>query len=100
MNALMSGRPGQGGSSGSMGQLLSGLTHSGGSGGSSGGIGGKIVGQLASNLFHPGGRPQQPQNYYGAQPPGAQNSGGLAGSVMGLFGGSHNNNQVCQESHI
>lgn len=61
-------------------------------------MGGKLVGQLASNLFASGNRPHQQQNYYGGQSASQQNSGGLAGAVMGgvanMFGGSHAGNQV------
>lgn len=108
MNALLGGNKqssSHGGSSNNLGglanQVFSGLTHnSSGShgassnhGSSSGGLGGKLVGQLAQNLFSSGNKPQaQPQTYHGGQQTTSQqNSGGLAGSMMGgvahMFGG-------------
>lgn len=69
------------------------------SSGGSGGLGGKLVGQLASNLFSSSNnKPAQPQNYHGASSSNPQNTGGLAGSVFGgvanMFGGNHAQNQV------
>lgn len=110
MNALLGGKQTSNGHSNSnnlgglAGQVLSGLTHSNNSGShgsthgssNSGGLGGKIVGQLASNLFSSGNsNSKPPQNYHGGQSAQPQNTGGLAGSVMGgvahMFGGqSHN----------
>lgn len=110
MNALLGGGKqsgsGHGGSSNNLGglasQVFSGLA-SGGSGshsasgghGSSGGGGltGKLASQLAANIFSSGNKPQStPQSYHsGQQTTQHQNSGGLAGSVMGgvahMFGG-------------
>lgn len=112
MNALLGGK--QGGSSGGhnsnsspfgglANQVISGLTHSNGGGhgqqqqhhgssAASSGLGGKLVGQLTSNLFSSGNKPAQPQNYHSGQASQApHNSGGLAGSMMGsvahMFGG-------------
>lgn len=108
MNALLGGNKQSGNhssSSNNLGglasQVFSGLTHSGSGsqgtsashGSSSGGLGGKLVGQLAQNLFSSGNKPQaQSQNYHsGQQTAQQQNSGGLAGSMMGgvahMFGG-------------
>lgn len=116
MNALLGGK--QSGNShgnsnnfsGLASQVLGGLTQSGGSGNhassssgghnGSSGLGGKLVGQLASNLFSSGSKPQQssPQNYHGGQTAQPSNSGGLAGSIMGsaahLFGGQ-SHSSVC-----
>lgn len=104
MNALLSGKSNNSHGAGSnnlgglAGQVLSGLSHSnsgsnhGSSGhqGGSSGLGGKLVGQLASNLFSSGNKPQQ-TNYHGGQAAQHQNTGGVAGSVMGgvasMFGG-------------
>lgn len=97
---------GSGGIGGIAGQLIGGLGGSHGSshGSSSGGHGGGtpgLVGQLASNLFSSGNKPQQaqPQNYHGGQSHQPQHSSGLAGSVMGgvasVFGGTHGNQGVC-----
>ncbi|KAK5997999.1 hypothetical protein PT974_00368 [Cladobotryum mycophilum] len=112
MNALLGGKSSGHGSSGGSnplgslaGQFLGGGggggSHS--SGGSSGGknsISGKLVGQLASNLFSPSNsKPQQSQNYHGGQSSGASHSaqGGLAGAVMGgvasMFGGKQQGSQ-------
>ncbi|PWI73817.1 signaling related protein [Purpureocillium lilacinum] len=110
MNALLGGKGSGGGGGGSHGgnplgslanQFLGGGSH----GGSSGGGGknnaaGKLVGQLASNLFSPSSKPEQPQNYHGGQNTGhGQHQGGLAGAVFGgvahMFGGkeSHGSGQ-------
>lgn len=108
MNALLGGgkQSGSGhGSSNQFGglatQVLNGFTHnnsgnhggSGNHGASSGGsgLGGKLVSQLASGLFSSSNKPT-PQNYHsGEQATQHQNSGGLAGSMMGgvasLLGG-------------
>lgn len=112
MNALLGGKQGGSGSGhnsnsspfgGLANQVISGLTHSNtgghgqqqqhhGSSSASGGLGGKIVGQLTSNLFSSGNKPAQPQNYHSGQASqSSHNSGGLAGSMMGgvahMFGG-------------
>ncbi|RYC60733.1 hypothetical protein CHU98_g5494 [Xylaria longipes] len=97
-NALLSqftggnGKPHSGGGHGSgglgslAGQLIGSLGNSHGSshgtsGSHSGGGGSSnLVGQLASNLFSSGQKPEQPQNYHGGQ---SHSSGGLAGQVMG-----------------
>ena len=118
MNALLGGKQGGSGSGhnsnsspfgGLANQVISGLTHSNGgghaqqqhhgsSGAAGGGLGGKLVGQLTSNLFSSGNKPQQPQSYHGGQPQGPHHSGGLAGSVMGgvahVFGGQ-SGSSVC-----
>lgn len=112
MNALLGGKQGGSGSGhnsnsspfgGLANQVISGLTNSNsgghgqqqqhhGSSGAAGGLGGKIVGQLTSNLFSSGNKPAQPQNYHSGQSAqSSHNSGGLAGSMMGsvahMFGG-------------
>lgn len=111
MNALLGGKSGGSGSGhnsnsspfgGLANQVLSGLTQSNGGGhgqqqhhgssGASSGLGGKIVGQLTSNLFSSGGKPSQPQNYHSGQASqSSHSSGGMAGSMMGsvahMFGG-------------
>lgn len=111
MNALLGGKQGGSGHNSSSSpfgglanQVISGLTHSNGgghaqqqqhhgsSGAAGGGLGGKIVGQLTSNLFSSGNKPSQPQNYHSGQAAQSpHNSGGLAGSMMGsvahMFGG-------------
>lgn len=107
MNALLGGKQSGSGHNNSnnfgglANSVLSGLTHnsngnhgsSGGNSSGSGGIGGKLVGQLASNLFSSGNKPQQQQqqNYHGGQAAQTSNSGGLAGALMGqaahMFGG-------------
>lgn len=112
MNALLGGKQSGGshGNSNNFGGLatsvLSGLSHnsngnhgsSGGHGGGSSGLGGKIVGQLASNLFSSGSKPQQQNNYHGGQTAQTSNSGGLAGALMGqaahMFGGQ-SHSTVC-----
>ncbi len=77
-----------------LGQIIGGLTHSGGGHGShggGGGLGGKLVGELASNMFSSGNKPPQSQSYHGGPSANPQHAGGLAGSVMGgvahMFGG-------------
>lgn len=91
---------GSGGLGNIAGQLIGSLgnSHGGSHGGSSGshsagGGSSSLVGQLASNLFSSGQKPEQPQTYHGGQ---AHSSGGLAGQVMGgvagMFGG-HNGKQ-------
>lgn len=115
MNALLGGK--QSGSNGKhtgssnnfgglASQVLSGLTHSGasssnassGAHNASGGLGGKIVGQLASNFFSSGSNGKPVQNYHSGQTAQQQSSGGLAGSMMGgvahMFGGQ-SHNSVC-----
>lgn len=111
MNALLGGKQGGSGHNSSSSpfgglanQVISGLTHSNGgghtqqqqhhgsSGAAGGGLGGKLVGQLTSNLFSSGNKPSQPQNYHSGQAAQSpHNSGGLAGSMMGsvahMFGG-------------
>jgi hypothetical protein len=113
MNMLMGGKGsgGHGSSGGSGGgnplgglaaQFLGGGSHGSSGGGSGGGkdsIAGKLVGQLASNLFSPssGGKPSQSQNYHGGSSgsgqhqQGGHQQGGLAGVVGGglasIFGG-------------
>ncbi|KAI1767026.1 hypothetical protein GGR53DRAFT_160745 [Hypoxylon sp. FL1150] len=95
---------GSSGIGGIAGQLIGGLGgshsssgHGSSSGGHSGGASSNLVGQLASNLFSSGSKPQQaqPQNYHGGQSSQPQHSGGLANSMMGgvasMFGGSHGN---------
>lgn len=117
MNALLGGNKQSGnhnGSSNNLGglasQVFSGLTHS--SSGSHGtsanhsssggsGLGGKLVGQLAQNLFSSGNKPQaQSTNYHSGQQTTTQNSGGLAGSMMGgvahMFGGQ-SHSSVCPQ---
>lgn len=103
MNMLMGGKgSGHGGSGGSGGgnplgglaaQFLGGGSHGGGSGGQGGSgggkdsIAGKLVGQLASNLFSPSGsKPSQSQGYHGASSggSGSHQSGGLAGVMGGV----------------
>jgi len=73
-------------------------SHSSSGQSSSSGLGGKLVGQLASNLFHSSNKPQAPQNYHGGATTQPQNTGGFAGSVMGgvahMFGGS-SSSSVC-----
>ncbi len=123
MNALLGGgKQGSGGHGGSnplgnlAGQFLGGGSHGGGSGGGkqSSGLGGKLVGQLASNLFSPSNKPAAPQNYHGGQTSGGghsqpHNQGGIAGAVFGgvaeLFGGGKpgqghggQGNNVCASS--
>ncbi len=75
-------------------QIIGGLTHSGGGHGShggGGGLGGKLVEELASNMFSSGNKPPQSQSYHGGPSANPQHAGGLAGSVMGgvahMFGG-------------
>ncbi|KAI1492861.1 hypothetical protein F5X96DRAFT_667378 [Biscogniauxia mediterranea] len=101
---------GHGGSSSSggfgnlAGQLIGGLggSHGSSSGGSSGahgtqsggGMPGKLVGQLASNLFSSGNKPPSSGSYHSGQTSQpSHHGGGLAGSVMGgvanIFGGGH-----------
>ncbi|KAJ6786567.1 hypothetical protein PWT90_11018 [Aphanocladium album] len=99
MNALMGGKQGSGGGgsgNSALGSLANQFLGGGGSGGggkSSSGIGGKLVGQLASNLFSPSEKPEAPSNYHGGQNHNAPShgQGGLAGAVMGgvasMFGG-------------
>lgn len=94
MNALLGGKQGGGGgSSNPLGSLASQFLGGGSSGGgkASSGIGGKLVGQLTSNLFSPSQKPEAPQNYHGGQNQHAPAQGGLAGAVMGgvasMFGG-------------
>lgn len=109
MNALLGGKQGGSGHNSSSSpfgglanQVLSGLTNSNGGGhgqqqhhgssGASSGLGGKIVGQLTSNLFSSGNKPSQPQNYHSGQAAqSSHSSGGLAGTMMGgvahMFGG-------------
>lgn len=109
MNALLGGKQGGGGSGGGgMGnlgnlanQFLGGGSSGGGGGKTSSGLGGKLVGQLASNLFSPSEKPPAPSNYHGGQNSNAAShqQGGLAGAVMGgvasMFGGQHSSgNQV------
>jgi hypothetical protein len=72
-----------------MNMLLHGGKTSNGFGGGQGSnslqsIGGKLVGQLASNLFSSNSnRPPQQQNYYGGPPPPQQQQySGLGGAVM------------------
>lgn len=88
--------------------VLSGLTQnsngnhgsSGGHNSGSGGLSGKLVGQLASNLFSSGSKPQS-QNYHGGQNAQTSSSGGLAGTLMGqaahMFGGQ-SHSTVCWDS--
>lgn len=116
MNALLGGNKQSGNHgtssnnlSGLANQVFSGLTHSGsGSHGTSashgsssgGGLGGKLVGQLAQNLFSSGSKPQgQAQNYHSGQQTTQPNSGGLAGSMMGgvahMFGGQSHSSVRC-----
>ncbi|PQK16447.1 hypothetical protein BB8028_0006g07670 [Beauveria bassiana] len=97
MNALLGGKQGgsSGGGSSSLGNLANQFLGGGGGGGgkTSSGIGGKLVGQLASNLFSPSDKPEAPSNYHGGQTQNASghHQGGLAGAVMGgvasMFGG-------------
>ncbi|KAI1368909.1 hypothetical protein F5Y08DRAFT_206861 [Xylaria arbuscula] len=86
---------GSGGLGNLAGQLIGSLgsSHGGSHGGSSGNHSGgnaSIVGQLASNLFSSGHKPEQPQNYHSGQ---QQQTHGLAGQVVGgvtgMFGGHH-----------
>ena len=115
MNALLGGKQGGGGSGGGggMGNLgsLANQFLGGGSGGGGGktssGLGGKLVGQLASNLFSPSEKPEAPSNYHGGQNSNASShqQGGLAGAVMGgvasMFGGQHSSgNQVSDFSPV
>lgn len=94
MNALL-GKSGAGNSAlGSLANsFLSGNSGGGGhGGGGKNSIGGKLVGQLASNLFSPSQKPEAPSNYHGGQQSSApHSSGGLAGAVFGgvahMFGG-------------
>lgn len=99
---------GGGGGSSSSSNPLGGLANQflgGGSQGSGGGGGGKnssagkLVGQLASNMFSSSGKPDPPQNYHGGSTAGQpSHSGGLAGSVMGgvanMFGGKPGGSNV------
>lgn len=108
MNALLGGKQGGGGGGGNSSalgslanQFLSGGSSHGGGGKTSSGIGGKLVGQLASNLFSPSDKPEAPQNYHGGhnQNSPSHSQGGFAGAVMGgvasMFGGqSSSGNQV------
>lgn len=97
MNALLGGKNqhgggGGGGGGGNLGNLANQFLGGGHSGGKSSGLGGKIVGQLASNLFSPSDKPEAPSNYHGGQTSNSpHHHGGLAGSFMGsvahMFGG-------------
>ncbi|OAA54888.1 WW/Rsp5/WWP domain protein [Cordyceps fumosorosea ARSEF 2679] len=96
MNALLGGKQSSGGGgSSALGSLANQFLggSSGGGGKNSSGIGGKLVGQLASNLFSPSDKPEAPSNYHGGQTQNASThqQGGLAGAVMGgvasMFGG-------------
>ena len=104
MNALLGGKQSSHNSNSSSygglaSQVMSGLTHqSSGHGqqqhtssGGSSGLGGKLVGQLASNLFSSGNKPSQAQNYHSGQNTQPHSSGGMGSSMMGgvahMFGG-------------